>query len=246
MYDNETKLYYLQSRYYNPELGRFLNADTILAPGQGATGNNAFVYCGNNPVVRRDSCGNAAETVWDIISLGFSLADVVANPTDPWAWAGLIGDAIDVAVPFLGGTGEIIRGMKAVADAIHAAESANALLNFTEASVNIIDNLSATLPQGDTCVYVAYKDNTLEYVGITNDFNRRSTEWKRKGRTITQITTYMDRTYAHYIEQTIIATFGKDAEGVLSNIRNSIGVKSSKYDDFVKFFEWFIESRRAL
>ena len=50
VYDHETGLYYLQSRYYNPEWGRFLNADVFVSTGQGLLGNNMFAYCGNNPV----------------------------------------------------------------------------------------------------------------------------------------------------------------------------------------------------
>ena len=52
-------LYYLQSRYYNPEVGRFLNADAFISTGQGVLGNNMFAYCGNNPVSRVDATGCA-------------------------------------------------------------------------------------------------------------------------------------------------------------------------------------------
>ena len=50
-------MYYLQSRYYNPEWGRFLNADTFVSTGQGILGNNMFAYCRNNPVKRIDVSG---------------------------------------------------------------------------------------------------------------------------------------------------------------------------------------------
>ena len=53
----KTGLYYLQSRYYNSEWGRFLNADAFVSTGQGLLGNNMFAYCGNNPVLRVDSSG---------------------------------------------------------------------------------------------------------------------------------------------------------------------------------------------
>ena len=53
----EYGLYYLQSRYYNPETGRFLNADKFASTGQGILGNNMFTYCGNNPVCFTDSTG---------------------------------------------------------------------------------------------------------------------------------------------------------------------------------------------
>ena len=71
-----------------------------------------FAYCNNNPVNFEDPDGEAAETVFDIISLASSVAEVVANPSDPWAWAGLIGDVIDVAVPFVTGVGEIAKASK--------------------------------------------------------------------------------------------------------------------------------------
>ena len=58
VYDHETGLYYLQSRYYDPELGRFINADGFAATGKGIVGNNMFAYCNNNPVLYIDSAGN--------------------------------------------------------------------------------------------------------------------------------------------------------------------------------------------
>ena len=58
VYDQETGLYYLQSRYYNPEMGRFLSADSLVSTGQGILGNNMFAYCLNNPVCHADPSGH--------------------------------------------------------------------------------------------------------------------------------------------------------------------------------------------
>ena len=58
VYDTETDLYYLQSRYYNPNLCRFINSDALVSTGQGILGNNMFAYCGNDPVNRKDISGN--------------------------------------------------------------------------------------------------------------------------------------------------------------------------------------------
>ena len=63
VYDIETGLYYLQSRYYDPELGRFINTDAYTATGQGLLGNNMFAYCLNNPVNFVDSEGTTAEAL---------------------------------------------------------------------------------------------------------------------------------------------------------------------------------------
>ena len=58
VYDQETGFYYLQSRYYDPAIGRFLNADVYISTGQGMIGNNMFTYCNNNPVEKKDSEGS--------------------------------------------------------------------------------------------------------------------------------------------------------------------------------------------
>ena len=64
-YDNETKLYYLKSRYYDPELGRFMTIDDIsyLDPDT-INGLNLYAYCGNNPVMHTDPYGTTEWWEW--------------------------------------------------------------------------------------------------------------------------------------------------------------------------------------
>ncbi len=58
-YDTETGLYYLQSRYYDPETCRFINADALLIAGNDyIQGTNLYAYCYNNPVMYVDYVGN--------------------------------------------------------------------------------------------------------------------------------------------------------------------------------------------
>ncbi|MBQ3133559.1 MAG: DNRLRE domain-containing protein [Clostridia bacterium] len=58
-YDAETGLYYASSRYYDPQIGRFINADNqISGVGGSILGNNMFTYCMNNPVNMSDPTGN--------------------------------------------------------------------------------------------------------------------------------------------------------------------------------------------
>ena len=64
VYDTETRLYYLESRYYDPETGRFISADVYLSTNQGVLGNNAFLYCGNNPANCKDEEGE----FWNLIA----------------------------------------------------------------------------------------------------------------------------------------------------------------------------------
>ena len=56
-HDAETGFYYLQSRYYDPAIGRFVNADGYASTGEGFLGYNMFAYCGNDPLNRADMTG---------------------------------------------------------------------------------------------------------------------------------------------------------------------------------------------
>ncbi|MCF7924393.1 MAG: RHS repeat-associated core domain-containing protein [Candidatus Izimaplasma sp.] len=65
IYDEETAFYYLQSRYYNPEITRFINADGLLGKVGNLQTHNMYAYCANNPVMYADISGEFA------VALGF-------------------------------------------------------------------------------------------------------------------------------------------------------------------------------
>ena len=75
-YDTETSLYYLQTRYYDPDTGRFISPDKYTTTGQGVIGNNMFVYCNNNPIQHKDENGDIcipAAIVGGVINAGVSI-----------------------------------------------------------------------------------------------------------------------------------------------------------------------------
>ena len=81
-YDNETKLYYVLSRYYSPELCRFINPDSISLVGVSPmtlTDKNLYAYCDNNPVMRKDIEGDIWVTTVLIGLATQYLGDVVGN-----------------------------------------------------------------------------------------------------------------------------------------------------------------------
>ncbi len=60
-YDSEIGMYYLQSRYYNPQVGRFINADGyVKTPTDSLFSTNMFAFCENNPVNKSDLTGDFA------------------------------------------------------------------------------------------------------------------------------------------------------------------------------------------
>ena len=64
-YDTETGFYYLNSRYYDPMVGRFLNGDAIAGVNDGMSTYNLFTYCSNNPVNYQDGSGMHCENIID-------------------------------------------------------------------------------------------------------------------------------------------------------------------------------------
>ena len=80
-YDTETSFYYLQSRYYDPEICRFINADSYASTGDGFTGYNMFAYCNNSPVLHSDPSGEILVTTVILIvsaAVGVTVAAVTA------------------------------------------------------------------------------------------------------------------------------------------------------------------------
>ena len=57
VYDEETELYYLRSRYYNPVVGRFVNADVLIGELNELFAHDSFTYCMNAPAQCKDSDG---------------------------------------------------------------------------------------------------------------------------------------------------------------------------------------------
>ena len=58
-YDKETDNYYLMSRYYNPEIARFISEDIYRGELNDPLSLNRYVYVNNNPMIYRDPNGQA-------------------------------------------------------------------------------------------------------------------------------------------------------------------------------------------
>ena len=125
-YDTETGWYYLNTRYYDPNVGRFLSPDNVnllLASPRALTDKNLYAYCDNNPVMRIDRGGEFWDTIFDVVSLVVSVVDVVKNPTDPMAWAGLAADAVCLVTPGLTGGGTIVKATSKADDIIDVVQT---------------------------------------------------------------------------------------------------------------------------
>lgn len=90
--DDETGFYYVSSRYYDPEVCRFINTDSLVSTGQGILGCNMFSYCLNNPVNFVDKSGKNAEAVqwWTSTMWWLCGADTVLPVGDIIYGAGIL------------------------------------------------------------------------------------------------------------------------------------------------------------
>ena len=95
-YDTETGLYYLQSRYYDPTVKRFINADSYTSTNSNFIGYNMFAYCNNNPVVAKDSEGKWLNIVVGAVvgaAINVTFAIIEQQPIDEVIVSGLCGAA---------------------------------------------------------------------------------------------------------------------------------------------------------
>ena len=97
-------LYYLKSRFYDPEVGRFISADTVdyLAP-KNINGLNLYAYCNNNPVMNVDPDGHFLLSVFLIVTgisalIGGISGGINAAMSGQSFWKGFVAGAIAGAI----------------------------------------------------------------------------------------------------------------------------------------------------
>ena len=129
-YDSETGFYYLQSRYYDPQNRRFINADSYASTEQEFVGTNMFAYCNNNPVNRKDPTGQFWNEIGEFVKTAVSEIGMAIGTLSP-AYAGCGGAALaDGPLPIgdvIGLAGAALLTVGAVGYGIYQAAQAPAI-----------------------------------------------------------------------------------------------------------------------
>lgn len=152
-YDEEIDMYYCQTRYYVPTWRRWLNYDNpSFLEFDNINGMNLFAYCGNNPVMYSDGTGCAADFVLDLFFLGWSIVDVIKDPTDWKNWAAVGLDLAFTAIPFatggsklikLANVGENLSDFSKVTVIGYTMKRVETVSQFVNATDNLYDGFSA-------------------------------------------------------------------------------------------------------
>ena len=132
-YDTETGLYYLNSRYYNPEFGRFINADTtdvLSLPYYHPVQYNLFSYCNNNPVNDSDNDGQLS---W-LAKIAIGVAAIAVGVGVTILTGGAALPALAAGVKAACVAGAISAGASAVKTAVRSAVSGDSFSTVIQES----------------------------------------------------------------------------------------------------------------
>ena len=232
-YDSETGLFYLGSRYYNPNTCRFINVDSLI-DNRSVLGSNLYAYCWNNPIANYDPTGYyTASLVLGrslIASMSGALAGIMSSIS---ASTASIKAAIVTSwfIPVcIAATAIAIVG---IVNAVNRVMALSALAVSIISAVKANVNKGGVTPGSGNTVYVITRKGSTDvvYTGRTCNFSARRSAHQRRfpnsTYSIYAVATGLTLANARALEQTIITAYTIDT---LKNMINSIS--PSKWGNF--------------
>jgi RHS repeat-associated protein len=187
-YDTETGLYYVHARYYNPNLGRFLQTDPIGLSG----GTNLYAYVGNDPINLADHTGRCADgmpTQQQMTDMGFGNSNptvvmvekdfFVNQPQNPNGTPipGMNGATLQLEAFVTGGNYASYNWQQTVTESVtsEAGNPANVPFNDTNSNTGLYWDASqqqtATNKAATNGGATIFFDNPQDYGGISYTWN---------------------------------------------------------------------------
>ena len=245
IYDDETGLYYLKSRYYDPITGRFLNADDTCYLGFTETtlATNIFAYCENNCINSVDRNGtNAIALQFVNMSLAGALSGIIASITTSLisVKAALLSSWLPILC--IAAVTVAIVGIVYTVHKVHSLmAAANKVISAVKSKVNSGGIRESSLKGHSVYVIAPRKrPSDVYYVGRTKNFSKRyyahqlkpGCKYPVKKYKMTAIATNLTLSQARVLEQTLITAYGIDT---LKNMINSIS--PSKWKRFKREYK---------
>ena len=226
-YDEDTNLYYLNSRYYSPEWRRFISPDdTAYLDPESVNGLNLYCYCNNDPINFVDPSGHFWDTVFDVASLIYDIYCLATNDgyKDWKNWVALGFDAACLILPFISGGSTIYRvangvdNIDDIHDAINGLEIAGdmsdiALVGRNADRVKGVGRLGYTYYDGLQCYNQLASKGWYGKVAAEIAGKTQNAAWLTKqlwnGRTIVDIGmgAKMAMSSSYFMERTILVLY---------------------------------------
>ncbi len=127
-------LYDYNARYYDPALGRFISADTLVPNPGDPQSLNRYAYVQNNPLKYTDPSGHWLDTVIDIAGIAYDIHEI---KRDGWNWingAALAVDVVCLVVPIAAGGGMAVRAVAHADDAVDVVRAVNRVDDVADAA----------------------------------------------------------------------------------------------------------------
>lgn len=225
-YDFETGYYYLNSRYYDPQVKRFISADNINVIGatpDALTDKNPYAYCDDNPVMRADNGGE----FWNFII------------------GGVVGAVVGGVVAALNGedTAGIVIG--ALAGAASGVVAASGLGLIAQAGISAA--ISATADVANQTVDIVQSNGTFEEYDILQTTVEAGLGFATSvvgsvlgsvvGKHVTRTSVIADQAFDSYLEKTFVSGLKKQAgrsTSALIRQANKNLAKSVLYDNITR------------
>ena len=208
-YDTETGFYYLQSRYYDPEIGRFINADSYASTdATGLLSTNMFAYCENDPVNKSDPTGEVAPIL--IAMAGGALVGIAEQFMTDVIYAMVTGQPLDACFSSVG-----TYVSSAVGGAMSVLPGGGVMRAFSELvlTTTIQTSIDAALaPQ-------KYEETTPYSEAIENVFTTGASKWGDK--TASNVADKMFKSAAK--QGKVGSKVTKAAAGALKSIKKYFG-----------------------
>ncbi|MGH1363309.1 MAG: scabin-related ADP-ribosyltransferase [Calditrichia bacterium] len=124
--DDETGWLSFGRRYYDPSLGRWLSPDPKALDYLSIS---PYAFTANDPVSKVEQDGAYFETIFDVISLGFSIKDLVIDPASYSNWTAVGLDLVGILTPGAAGLGTLYKTLDRGSDALGAVRGSSQLVD---------------------------------------------------------------------------------------------------------------------
>jgi len=224
--DPETGLLYMQARYYDAEVGRFLSVDPVeLAPGDGFNFNR-YTYANNNPYKFTDPDGRAVQALWGA-PVGFVVeiaAQKIANPGAPINWKSVgVSTLVGAATGGIGSVARVaaVRGTISVSQAVTRTALANGAVSAAGSAADSSVNgekpsavkMGAAAVLGGTLSYGAGRRANVEAITLQKMASAPVTSPQAIGSHIAATTQSAGTTAATQSAASVVAENGADVAG---------------------------------